>query len=169
MGRADFYKQGAWNFTCDLCGAKNKSTDAMLTWNGLYVCRHHREVRNPQDFLRGVKDNQSVPWTRPYEPPLCDTTSFPYAETCTLQGSNAIPGFAIPGCMIPAYVNTAFYPSIQQWRGWAIQDTYGCPILDTNGQMIYPPNTPSAANPPPPGGYQYYLDIDFVLDFSTLS
>lgn len=168
MADADFYKQGEWNFTCDLCGRKQKSGQAMLTWNGLYVCRHHREVRNPQDFLRGVKDNQSVPWTRPFTPPLCDTTSFPYAEVCTLQGSNAIPGFAIPGCLVPAYVNTAFYPSIQQWRGWAIQDTYGCPILDTNGQMIFPPNTPSATNPPPPAGYGGRLDIDFYLDSSIL-
>lgn len=169
MADADFFKDGAWNFTCDLCGRKQKSTRAMFTWNGLYVCKHHKEVRNPQDFLRGVKDNQSVPWTRPYEPPLCDTTSFPYAEVCTLQGKNAIPGFALPGCAIPHYVNTAFYPSIEQYRGWAIQDTYGCPILDTNGQMIFPPNTPSAVSPPPPGGYQYHLDIDFILDTSTLS
>jgi len=167
-GEADYYKSGEWNFVCDLCGRKNKSGMAMFTWNGLYVCRHHKEVRNPQDFLRGVKDDQSVPWSRPYHPPRCDTTEFPYVEFCTLQGENSIPGFAIPGCTVPAFVNTAFYPSIQQYRGWAIQDTYGCPILDTNGQMIYPPGTPSAANPPRPGGPVYELDINFILDVSTL-
>lgn len=167
-GEADFYKDGAWNFTCDLCGRKQKSTRAMFTWQGLYVCKHHKEIRNPQDFLRGVKDNQSVPWTRPFTPPLCDTTEFPYEQFCTLQGRNAIPGFALPGCVVPSYVNTAFYPSIVQYRGWAIQDTYGCPILDTNGQMIFPPHTPSAANPPPPHGYGARLDIDFYLDVSIL-
>jgi len=109
-----------------------------------------------------------VPWSRPWQPPLCDTTSFPYTEYCTLQGSNAIPGFAIPGCAVPSYVNTAFYPSIVQWRGWAIQDTYGCPILDTNGQMIFPPGTPSATNPPGPYGFPGRLDIDFYLDVSIL-
>lgn len=167
-GKADYYSDGNWNFYCDLCGAKNKSKNAMFTWNGLYVCKHHKEVRNPQDFLRGVKDDQSAPWTRSYRPPLCDTTEFPYVEVCTLQGTNAIPGFAIPGCMVPAYVNTAFYPSIIQYRGWAIQDTYGCPILDTNGQMIFPPGTPSSTNPPRPGGPVYELDINFILDSSTL-
>jgi hypothetical protein len=167
-GEADYYSSGNWNFICDLCGRKNKSSMAMFTWNGLYVCKHHREIRNPQDFLRGVKDNQSVPWSRPYHPPLCDNTEFPYVQVCTLQGTNAIPGFALPGCAIPSYVNTAFYPSIVQYRGWAIQDTYGCPILDTNGQPIYPPNTPSSTNPPPPGGYGYYLNINFYLNESTL-
>jgi hypothetical protein len=168
-GEADYYKSGEWNFVCDLCGRKNKSGMAMFTWQGLYVCRHHKEVRNPQDFLRGVKDDQSVPWSRPYHPPRCDTTEFPYVEFCTLQGENAIPGFAIPGCSVPAFVNTAFYPSIIQYRGWAIQDTYGCDILDTNGQMIFPPGTPSATNPPGPNGPQYRLDINFILDSSTLS
>jgi len=168
-GRADFFKSGSWNATCDLCGAKEKADRMELTWNGLYTCKHHKERRNPQDFLRGVKDNQTVPWSRPWQPPLCDTTSFPYTEYCTLQGKNAIPGFAIPGCAEPAYINTAFYPSIVQWRGWAIQDTYGCPILDTNGQMIFPPDTPSATNPPGPYGLLgSRLDIDFYLDVSIL-
>jgi hypothetical protein len=36
----------------------------MKTWDNHWVCRHHKEVRNPQDFIKGVKDNQSVPWSR---------------------------------------------------------------------------------------------------------
>lgn len=105
-GRADFFKKGAWNFTCDFCGAKNKSTDAMFTWNGYYVCQHHKEVRNPQDFLRGVKDNQSVPWNRVEAPET-------FVQFCTLQGRNAIPGYAVPGCAIPGFINLAFLPSVQ--------------------------------------------------------
>lgn len=141
----------------------------MLTWQGYYVCKHHKERRNEQDFLRGIADNQSVPWTRPYEPPLCDTTVFPYIQECTLQTANAIPGFAVPGCVTPAYINTAFYPSIVRYLGWAIQDTYGCPLLDTNGKMIFPPGTPSAERPPRPGGPVYELDTTFILDVSTLA
>ena len=64
MGKADYYSDGDWNFYCDLCGCKNKTSDSMLTWNNLRVCRHHKEVRNPQDYVRGVRDDQSVPWTR---------------------------------------------------------------------------------------------------------
>lgn len=106
MGKADYYADGQWNFFCDFCGAKAKSGTAMKTWNGFYVCKHHKEARNPQDYLRGIRDNQSVPWTRPEKVP---ETFVP--QTCTLKGSNAVPGWMIPGCIRPGYVNTAFLPS----------------------------------------------------------
>ncbi len=64
MGIADRYADGEWNFQCDLCGRKAKSSTAMKTWDNHYVCQHHKEVRNPQDFVAGVKDDQTVPWTR---------------------------------------------------------------------------------------------------------
>lgn len=135
-GKADFYADGQWNFFCELCGAKTKSGDAMKTWNGLYVCKHHREARNPQDFIRGVRDDPSVPWSRPEAP---DQFVNNY---CTLQGKNAVPAFAIPGCAIPSYVNRAFLPSVSPSYEWQILDTSGQAITDTNGQSLYPPGTP---------------------------
>lgn len=108
MGKADYYRSGDWNYFCDLCGAKTKSSDSMLTWNGLRVCRHHKEIRNPQDFLRGVKDDQSVPWSRPEKVP---ENWVPAPDACTLRGSNAIPAYAVPGCAYPSHVNLAFLPS----------------------------------------------------------
>jgi hypothetical protein len=65
VANADFYADGEWNFICDLCGRKAKSSTAEKTWDNHYVCRSHKEVRNPQDFVRGVKDDQSLPWSRP--------------------------------------------------------------------------------------------------------
>jgi hypothetical protein len=65
MGDSTYYADGQWNVTCDLCAKKIKSSHAVKTWDNFYVCRHHKEVRNPQDYLRGVKDNQSVPFSRP--------------------------------------------------------------------------------------------------------
>lgn len=61
----DYFKKGEWNAICDRCGGKFKSSQLRKTWDGFYVCRDDYEPRHPQDFLRGVKDNQSVPWTRP--------------------------------------------------------------------------------------------------------
>lgn len=101
MGSADYYAPGQWNFYCDLCGKKEKSSKGRKTWDGFYVCISHKEERNPQDFVRGVKDNQTVPWSRP-EPPL------DFVLTCTLRGSNAIPGYAIPGCPTPSHLNLLF-------------------------------------------------------------
>lgn len=60
-----YFAKGQWNFYCDLCGAKRKSGEGIRTWDNFYVCRSHKEVRNPQDFVRGIRDDQSVPWSRP--------------------------------------------------------------------------------------------------------
>jgi len=136
QGKADYYRSGQWNFYCDLCGAKTKSSDSMLTWNGLRVCKHHREIRNPQDFLRGVRDDQSTPWTRPEKVPET------FEQYCTLQGRNAIPTFAVPGCAIPSFVNLAFLPSVEPADSWAIQDTSGDIIYATDFTPLYPPGTP---------------------------
>lgn len=68
MGQSDYYADGQYNVICDLCSKKIKSNDARKTWDNFYVCAHHKEVRNPQDFIRGVMDNQSVPFSRPGAP-----------------------------------------------------------------------------------------------------
>lgn len=65
MTSPTYYVNGEWNFYCDLCGKKEKSGRAMRTWDGFYVCSRHAEIRNPQDFVRGVADNQTTPWSRP--------------------------------------------------------------------------------------------------------
>jgi len=102
MSYPPYYRQGQWNFSCDLCGKIEKSSRGTRTWDGRYVCLSHREERNPQDFVRGVKDDQTVPWSRP-EPP----DQF-QAPQCMLQGHNAIPDYGVPDCCIPDYINTAF-------------------------------------------------------------
>lgn len=100
-GKADYYARGQWNFYCDLCGAKTKSSDGVRTWNNLWVCSHHKEVRNPQDFVRGIKDDQTTPWRRSRTPDQ-------FVSVCTLRGTNAIPGYAVPGCSIPGFINLTF-------------------------------------------------------------
>lgn len=56
---------GDWNVRCDLSGFKCKASETVLRWDGLRVLRRFSEERQPQDFIRGVKDNPAVPWTRP--------------------------------------------------------------------------------------------------------
>lgn len=69
MSRADFYKSGDWNAICDYCGFKYKFSKLKPTWDGFYICSGCFEVRQPQDFVRGVLDNQSVPESRPDSTP----------------------------------------------------------------------------------------------------
>lgn len=69
MGRADFLLLGTHNFICDQCGFKYKSKDMRKQWDGLITCPTCWEPRQPQDFVRGVQDNQSVPIARPDSTP----------------------------------------------------------------------------------------------------
>ena len=63
---------GSWNANCQRCDFKFKSDDLKREWTGLYVCKDCWEERHPQDFLQGVPDDPSVPWTAPNN--LSDTS-----------------------------------------------------------------------------------------------
>lgn len=70
LGPRDYLKLGCWNASCDECGLKRKSSEIIKRWDGLMVCKTTVnpgcwEPRQPQDFVRGVKDSQTPPWTRP--------------------------------------------------------------------------------------------------------
>jgi len=94
-GKADYLNLGDWNAVCFECGHKFKASELIKHWQGYYVCRAHFEVRHPQDFVKGVPDNQTAPWVQP-EP--ADT----FVYTCSLNTSSSIPGRAGPGCAIPS-------------------------------------------------------------------
>ncbi len=64
MGRADYLKKGDWNAICDRCGEKYKASKLQLEWDNLFVCKRCFEVRHPQDFVRGIRDDQTVPIAR---------------------------------------------------------------------------------------------------------
>ena len=59
------YDRGSWAVICDSCGRKYKASELQKRWDGLMVCQDDWEPRQPQDFVRGVADNQAPPWTRP--------------------------------------------------------------------------------------------------------
>lgn len=60
------YRPGEWLLICDRCGSRRYSSEVAHEWTGLVVCRVGCwEPRHPQDFVRGVADNQTVPFTRP--------------------------------------------------------------------------------------------------------
>lgn len=59
------YRSGDFYRICDRCGFKYRASQTSKTWDGLYVCRADWEIRHPQDFVRGRKDDQTVPSPRP--------------------------------------------------------------------------------------------------------
>jgi hypothetical protein len=59
------YDKGDWIADCDVCGRKYKASVLRQRWDGLMCCPDDWEIRQPQDFVRGVPDTQIAPWLRP--------------------------------------------------------------------------------------------------------
>ena len=68
MSYTSRYDKGDWIADCDVCGRKYKASALSERWDGLMCCDDDWEIRQPQDFVRGVPDTQIAPWLRP-EPP----------------------------------------------------------------------------------------------------
>jgi|SRR6516164_2847134 hypothetical protein len=93
-GPADRWSPGDWNIICSICGTKLKFSEAVRNWQGLW--RHPRcdEERHPQDFVHSLRaPEMAIPY-----PQYPGET---YVEICDLNGTSAIPGYAMPGCSIP--------------------------------------------------------------------
>ena len=63
------FKHGEWLVTCDRCGWKRFASQVTETWDGLIVCKPSIkngcfETRHPQDFIKQIKDDSSVPFVR---------------------------------------------------------------------------------------------------------
>jgi len=123
MSNVATYIPGNWNVICDQCGREYKASDLKQRWDGLMVCQGDWETRQPQDFVHGVADIQTPPFTRPEQSDqfifVCDMISINgvadygtadcaaadkdngYRPVCSLEGSYAIPSQGIPGCMVP--------------------------------------------------------------------
>ncbi len=102
-GRADYYAPADWNAQCFECGRKRKATTLLRHWKGYWVCQEHWEPRQPQDFVQGIPEVITPPWTQPM--PADD-----FLPICTPNGLSAVPLFAEPGCMVPGYLSPAFNP-----------------------------------------------------------
>lgn len=50
----------------DWSGFKVRLSDLKKEWDNLYTV--DPDIRNPQDFVRGVKDDMSLPFSRPEAP-----------------------------------------------------------------------------------------------------
>lgn len=58
--RPPHYRPGSHLKTCDLSGRVDYAENFVKQWNGLVVHKDYYEPRNPQDFVKGVPDKQSV-------------------------------------------------------------------------------------------------------------
>ncbi len=57
---------GEYRMICDICGLSHLSSQMRKAWDGSWRDDRCFEIRQPQDFVRGIKDNPSVPVGRPF-------------------------------------------------------------------------------------------------------
>ncbi len=108
MAVINTFKDGKWNCICVVCDRKFKSSDMRKRWDGQMVCKYDLDPRHPQDFIRGVQDNNSIPFT--YAEPE-DTFVTLVCSTVSARAGVAIAGCAIAGNMqedssLPSGTNT---------------------------------------------------------------
>ncbi len=97
-GPEDYFAMGDWNARCDECYRKCKASSMFLRWDNCRVCWRCMEIRNPQDFVQGIPDYMTAPWTR-QTPPQKFATSTDTPEQTSGQ-STMINGNMINGVMI---------------------------------------------------------------------
>lgn len=65
MSKQNFFAEGDWNGQCDQCGFAFKFSELRKRWDGAWVDDRCFEPRQPQDFVRAVRDNMAPPVARP--------------------------------------------------------------------------------------------------------
>lgn len=65
MPQLTYYVAGDYNAQCDNCGRGFKFSALKKRWDNAWTCPDCWEPRHPQDFVRAVRDNPSVPVARP--------------------------------------------------------------------------------------------------------
>jgi hypothetical protein len=128
-GKADYLEIGDFNAVCSMCGRKFKASNMVRNWQGLWRCPTHNEPRQTQDYVRGIKDIITPPWT---QPPISDDI-----QICTYNGLSAIAGVGIAGCMIAGRStwDNSFYPAVPA-PPWQLTTDAGQPITTDAGQPI---------------------------------
>lgn len=67
MPRHNYFSPGEWNFVCDNCGLTYKSGEMLRGFGAAedaVVCPRCYTPRQPQDFVRVIPDDPSVPVSR---------------------------------------------------------------------------------------------------------
>ena len=69
MATERFYKPGSFYRIDDMSGFAVRAERTKRMWYGTYRADNNWEPRNAQDFVTGVRDDQTVPDPRPVAPP----------------------------------------------------------------------------------------------------
>lgn len=91
MGRKLHYVPGSFYRKDDRTGFPQRAERTRKEWNGFIVDESVWEARQPQDLVRGVKDQQNVPEARPLPPNVFVGPIYGQISTDVPPQSNQIP------------------------------------------------------------------------------
>jgi hypothetical protein len=138
MGTKLHYKPGSFYRVCDRTGFAYRAEGTRKQWNNIIVRERSFEERQPQDFVRGRRDDQTVPEPRPRQVPsyLGVQTTIAYSITLTLA-----PGWSI----VPASggFSSGFSVGFDIGGGIAVTSATGFNVGDSisiqldNGSMFF--------------------------------
>ena len=117
MGTELYYKPGSFYRICDRTGFATRAERTQREWQGLIVEKRVFEPRQPQDFVRGVNDIQTVPAPRPRQTNTFIQMVANRSEFEVLGDSPIGPGFDVQNGQFQCYrgtippVNPANFPS----------------------------------------------------------
>lgn len=95
-GPSDRAVLGDNNAICQICGRKYKASQLRKRWDGFLACKDDWHPRQPQDFVRGVKDNQQAPV-------ISAETTDTFIYQCTIEGISSVVDYALPDCSTPDF------------------------------------------------------------------
>lgn len=116
MGRHYFFKPGSFYRVDDRTGFPQRAERTRKQWNNLIVDESVWESRQPQDLVKGVKDQQSVQDARPLSP-----AQFVGPIYTQLTATVAIGSIDIP---------------VNSTAGLVVGDPFGV-VLDTDGGIYF--------------------------------
>ena len=141
MGRHGPYRPGSFYRTDDRSGFPQRAEQTKREWTNAIVDEKLWEARHPQDYVKGVKDNQTVPLPRPLAPnsfygPLYFQVAQdapPQSWRVILNGTAGISVGDAIGIILDdgSTFNTTVAP------GDVLLDVNGAPLLDALGAPLY--------------------------------
>lgn len=87
MGTKLHYKPGSFYRICDRTGFAERAGHTRKQWNNIIVRLQSFEERQPQDFVRGRRDDQTVPEPRPRQTPTFLGVSTTLAQNVLESGA----------------------------------------------------------------------------------
>lgn len=90
MGRKLHFRPGSFYRVDDRTGFPQRAEDTKREWNGLIVDETVWEARQPQDLVKGVIDNQSVPYARPLAPAVFVGPIYAQLTTAAAVGATVL-------------------------------------------------------------------------------